>query len=463
VVVKRERAARIYIGAVMAAGALALALGSLTVDPDRFDVTMFVFLAVLAGVAQRLPVFLFRNSAISVSFAATIATYVIFGTGIALWVNLVAAAVNAFTPRRKSLERIGFNSAALTLSAFVAGVTYTAIGGRTAPMDVLPTVLAVAISGSAYFVVNSVLVAGVITLTTESRFAVIWRENYSWMAVNWVATSMNGASLALAYQAISIFGALAFVMPLAVAWYSFKLFMAKSREVRRRNEELQTLNAALEQTTLKLQESHVSIVGALVGALEAKDQYTHGHAAATMFHAVATAKKLGLSDEDTATVQLAALFHDIGKIGVAEQILRKPGPLGYTEWSEVKDHTRIGANMLAKIPSLALVRPAVLGHHERWDGSGYPDQLKGEDIPLAARVVAVCDAYQAMISKRPYRPARTREQALAELVRSAGTQFDPRIVEAFVANLQDEFAAQPAALAQSAPSALAKALEAPAW
>jgi putative nucleotidyltransferase with HDIG domain len=270
---------------------------------------------------------------------------------------------------------------------------------------------------------------------------------------------VNGAALALAYQAISIFGALAFVMPLTIAWYSFKLYMAKSKETRRQNEELQSLNGALQESNVKLQETQVSIVGALVGALEAKDEYTPGHAAATMAHAIATARQLELSAEETATVQLAALFHDIGKIGVPEQLLKKAGPLGYAEWREVKDHARIGANMLAKIPSLSSVRPAVLGHHERWDGTGYPDRLKGEDIPLAARIVAVCDAFQAMISPRPYRAARTREQAMAELRRSAGTQFDPRVVEAFVAAQADAPAQVPEV---PAAAILPRAVEVPA-
>jgi hypothetical protein len=455
--VTREQGTRAYLGGVIVAGAAVLIIGSLNADPDRIDVRMFVFLAVLSGVAQRLPVFLFRNSAVSVSFAATIAAYVIFGTGAALWINLVAAAVNAFTPRPKPLEKAAFNTATLTLSAFLASTAYHAIGGRTPPADVLMTVFAVTVSGSVYFVVNSCLVSMVVALTTKQPFRIVYGENYSWMAVNWLATSMNGAALALAYQAISIFGALAFVMPLTVAWYSFKLYMAKSKETRRQNEELQSLNGALAESNVKLQETQVSIVGALVGALEAKDEYTPGHAAATMAHAIATARQLQLSDEETATVQLAALFHDIGKIGVPEQLLKKAGPLGYTEWREVQDHARIGANMLAKIPSLASVRPAVLGHHERWDGTGYPDKLKGEDIPLAARIVAVCDAFQAMISSRPYRAARTREQAIADLQRNAGTQFDARVVDAFVATQAGSTVTQ--ANEMPAPAMLPRAIE----
>lgn len=439
--ISKEQLAPIYTIGIPVVGAVVLVAGSAATDANRFDLLMFLFLAGLAGVSQRLPVFLFRNSAISVAFSATIATYALFGMGPALWVNLVSATVNAFTPKRKPLEKALFNAGVLTISAAIASTAYLLLGGQTPPRDVLPVVVAVAISGLLYFLVNSALVTGVITLTTRNTFTAVYKENYAWMVVNWVATSVNGAALALAYQALAFFGAMTFVMPLVVAWYSFKLYMVKSQEVRRRNEELRSLNAVLEQTNLKLHESHLSIISALVGALEAKDRYTHGHAAATMFHAVGLARKFELTEEEVATVQLAALFHDIGKIGVAEHILRKPGPLGYNEWGEIKNHTQIGANLLANIPTLSKVRPIVLAHHERWDGTGYPTGLKGEDIPFEARIVAVCDAFQAMISMRPYRSARTRAEALEELRRCAGTQFDPQVVAAFVELIEEETAA----------------------
>ncbi len=214
--------------------------------------------------------------------------------------------------------------------------------------------------------------------------------------------------------------------------------MGKSKELRRRNDELETLNQTLETTNVRLEESHLSVIGALVGALEAKDKYTEGHSTATMFHAVALARRFGLPEGDIAAIQLAALFHDIGKIGIPEQILCKPGPLNEEEWREMQAHTVIGANLLAHVPTLERVRPIVQAHHERYDGRGYPGHLRGDDIPFSAQIITVADSFHAMTSDRSYRGAMTPAAALAELKRCAGTQFNPVIVDAFLELMQEE-------------------------
>lgn len=427
-----------YITTIAVAGAAVIFSSALSIGDTLADPITVLLLAVLAGGAQRLPVFLFRNSAVSVAFAATIASYVLYGTGIAVLVNLASAAVNAVTPKRKPFEKIAFNTGALSISAFCASTTYQLVGGQVPPGAVIPTILAVAISSLVYFAVNSALTAGVISLTTQQRFYDIYRENYSWMVVNWVATGVNGAALALAYQSLQLFGAAAFIMPLGVAWYSFKLYMSKSKELRKRNDELETVNRTLEMTNVRLEESHLSVIGALVGALEAKDKYTQGHSTATMFHAVSLARKFGLPEEDVAAVQLAALFHDIGKIGIPEQVLCKPGPLTPAEWEEMKEHTTIGANLLAHVPTLERVRPIVEAHHERYDGTGYPRQLKGDDIPFAAQIITVADSFHAMTSTRAYRPAMSKAAALAELRRCKDTQFNGVIVEAFIELMEED-------------------------
>jgi len=226
-----------------------------------------------------------------------------------------------------------------------------------------------------------------------------------------------------------------FVLPLGIAWYSFKLYMIKSTELRERNRELMLMNESLQRTTSRLEESHVSLVGALLGSLAAKDRGTQGHSAATMFHALAVARSLGLGKDEMAAVELGALFHDIGKIGVPDSILKKPASLTDDEWIEMKTHPIIGANLLGEVPNLEKIRPIVLAHHERYDGSGYPLGLRGSQIPLAAQIIACADAYEAMTSTRPYRAALGADAALAELRRVSGSQLNPTVVDAFVAHL----------------------------
>lgn len=432
----RKRVADLYIYGVVAAGAICLAAATLTVRPQTVDPLMFVLLLGLAAVAQRNPIMLFRASAISMSFAVKVASYVLFGAGVALWVNVVVAAVNAFTPHPKPLRKAAFNFGQLSISTTIAAAVYTLSGGRTPGSDIVSTVIAVAISAAAYFLANSTFTAGVIALTTDARFIAVWKQNFSWMPVNYLATAVNGAALALAYGTLGVFGAAVFVLPFGVAWYSFKLYVARTNDLRAEQAKLSDLDRLFESSRTRLADAHISIVGALLGSLEAKTADTT-HLAATIQRSVAVAKRLGCDRREVEMVQLAALFHDLGHIAIADAILQKPGQLTDSEWSEIRAHPIIGASLLAQMPELDHIRPLILAHHERVDGRGYPNGLKGEAIPRAAQIVAVADAFSAMTSSRPYRRAISPDAAIAEIRACAGSQFDPVVVEAFVATVQD--------------------------
>ncbi len=172
-------------------------------------------------------------------------------------------------------------------------------------------------------------------------------------------------------------------------------------------------------------------VEALLAALAARDGYTGAHSQAVADHSVAVARRMGLSEEEVAEVEQAALLHDIGKIGIGDAILHKPGPLDDEEWRLMRMHPVIGEEIVASTEGLSHLAPAIRSEHERWDGQGYPDGLSGEDTPIVSRIVLVCDAFHAMTSDRPYRQALDVRAALRELKENAGTQFCPRTVEAF--------------------------------
>ncbi len=175
----------------------------------------------------------------------------------------------------------------------------------------------------------------------------------------------------------------------------------------------------------------LSIIYALAATVDAKDSYTYGHSRKVSEYAVALAEKLSLDSEKLSTVRAASLLHDIGKVGVPDSILNKKEPLTEEEWKPIKSHPKLGVEILRHVIDLANCLPAIMHHHERYDGSGYPAGLKGEKIPLEARILSVADSYDAMTSPRPYREQLKMEDAIDELRRCAGTQFDPEIVELF--------------------------------
>ena len=186
----------------------------------------------------------------------------------------------------------------------------------------------------------------------------------------------------------------------------------------------------------ELRTNYFSTVEALATAIDAKDPYTHGHSARVADYAIATAREMKMSDPDLEMMQAAAYLHDVGKIGIPEPILTKPGKLTPEEYEIIKTHPEISARILSPVNFRGEVISIVRHHHERFDGDGYPDRVKGESIPLPARILAVADAYDAMTSARPYRPAMDPENAKAELIRCAGTQFDKNIVQAFLKTIK---------------------------
>ena len=172
--------------------------------------------------------------------------------------------------------------------------------------------------------------------------------------------------------------------------------------------------------------------GALLAALEARDGYTGEHSKAVVDLSVRVARRLGLSEEGVSDVEQVALLHDVGKIGVADSVLNKPGPLDEGGWEEMRQHPAIGERIVASTDGTAHLAPAIRAEHERWDGEGYPDGLRGEEISMASRIVLACDAFHAMTSDRPYRKAIGTRAAIEELERNAGTQFCPRVVPALL-------------------------------
>ncbi len=183
---------------------------------------------------------------------------------------------------------------------------------------------------------------------------------------------------------------------------------------------------------VKVQKNFAEMVEVLGEAIEKKDRYTGGHTKRVAYYAVLIAKYLGLTSEQSELVRLAAILHDVGKIGIEDQILKKNAALNDSEWLVMKTHPELGYEILSRMEGENDVIDGAHFHHERWDGKGYPKGLKGEEIPLIARIVSLADAYDALVSNRPYREGVEPKLAYEEILKNRGTQFDPRVVDAFV-------------------------------
>jgi diguanylate cyclase (GGDEF)-like protein len=192
------------------------------------------------------------------------------------------------------------------------------------------------------------------------------------------------------------------------------------------------LSEPLDNAGIYARRNGLSAIYALVSTVEAKDPYTYGHSRKVNTYAVALAEAIGLSPDEVSRVSTAALLHDIGKIGIPDRVLNKKGKLSAEDWEAIKTHPRLGSTIVGNIPELVPCVSSILHHHERWDGGGYPEGLKGEEISIEARILTIADSFEAMSSARPYRPAMCGEKVLKELRRCSGSQFDPELVEVFI-------------------------------
>jgi putative nucleotidyltransferase with HDIG domain len=231
-------------------------------------------------------------------------------------------------------------------------------------------------------------------------------------------------------------GGIVFVLPLFMMAYAQRQYVARTQqsiqETQRMNQELALANQQVIAASQAIRQLNDELFLTLGKIIDARDPYVSGHASKVAEYAEAIAKEMAMPKERIELVRQAALLHDIGKIGISEWVLNKPSTLGPEERSEIQNHSSIGADFLQACHGLHHLASFIRHHHERWDGRGYPDRLQGEQIPVEARILSVCDAVEAMASDRPYREAMSLEAVIREMRLCAGSQFDPKIVDAFV-------------------------------
>jgi putative nucleotidyltransferase with HDIG domain len=272
---------------------------------------------------------------------------------------------------------------------------------------------------SLYFLLNSWLVAIAVGLENRESPPRIWWDNFIWLSVNYFSGA-SVAALIVTYTRELELSTLAIIVPLLVVSYlTFRTAMGRVDDTNKHLTELNKL--------------YLSTIETLAMAIDAKDQITHGHIRRVQAYAVGLASRVGVADQKLIrAIEAAALLHDMGKLAVPEYILNKPGKLTPAEFEKMKLHAPVGADILSAIQFPYPVVPIVRHHHENWNGTGYPAGLKGTDIPIGARILAVVDCFDALTSDRPYRPRLSDDEAIAILLQRRGAMYDPLIVDMFV-------------------------------
>jgi len=416
-----NRVARTYVLAAYAMGVFALA-GSWLFGgrPSAVPLLIAVGAAILAS-PFRIPLPVLGN--VSIAFTFVFATLIVLGTPAAVLTAAIAGITASLLrrPLRPPLHRIAFNAAELSVSAAIGGSVFHLAGGTPGPLEPGHEWLAVVLAAGAFFVANSCLVAGAISLTDDIPFFRNWKTNFLWTGPAYLAGAFLGAALSVG---IKRFGVLALGMSvplLYVLYFSLKLYAERVLQERQHGEQMADL--------------YLSVIEALALAIDAKDRTTQRHIRRVQMYAVQLGKALRISEAELEALKAGSLLHDIGKLAVPEHILCKPGPLTPAETEKMRIHPRIGVEILETINFPFPLTEVVRSHHEKWDGSGYPDRLKGEEIPMTARILAVVDCYDALTSDRPYRKPLGAEEALKYVQSEAGTAYDPRVVDALVGNL----------------------------
>jgi diguanylate cyclase (GGDEF)-like protein/putative nucleotidyltransferase with HDIG domain len=419
--------ARVYVALVLAAGATVLALFGPAALFQLHNVALFFVLLLFSSLASALKVNLpltTSGSTMSVSYAVDFASLLLLGAD----ATMIVAATSAWsqctfrTQTKSPAHRTLFSMASLVLTVKATGLVYTWLGGPPPGEQFSWQIAQIAkpLLGAAttYFICNTIFIATAISLSSEQPVLRVWNENFLWSAPSYFVGAAAALGTAILVERGGYWMAVLFACPPYLIYRTYKIYMARIQDQQRHVQQVSDL--------------HLATIEALALAIDAKDQTAQSHIRRVQVYAAGLARALGMPANEIQGVKTAALLHDIGKLAVPEHILSKPGPLTQEEFQKIRIHPQVGAEIISGVPFPYPVAPLILSHHERWDGKGYPAGLKGDEIPLGARILSVVDYFDALMSERPYHKAMSFEAAIGLLRQESGKALDPRVVDTFI-------------------------------
>lgn len=386
----------------------------------NIDVVGLVIFTLLSIVAESLVIVTPGQRALSVGFAIALAAIMVFGVSEAVWITSIGVMLRIvkhdgkiFHPLNFPIEKTLFNGANIIISVGLAGLCYEILGGVSGTIDINTSALAIISSIIVYILTNAVIMSILMHLVTGEKLLSNFSKDIVWVIKDYFAVAPLGILMAIAYMNYSIIGVLMFFGPLLFARYSFKLYIDMRRV-------------------------YIDTVKSLSQAIEAKDPYTNGHSQRVGEYSCQLAERFGLSPKRIENLKIAAILHDIGKIGIDESILNKPGRLSEEEFDKIKQHPEIGVKIIKDIDFLKDVSGIILSHHERYDGTGYPEGREHRDILLESQILSLADVFDALTSERPYRSSMTLEEALEIIENGKGSQFDCKLADTFIKMIKED-------------------------
>jgi len=409
----RSIGARVFIAGMALAGALCFALAfSHWQSNDPLKFACYLLAALLASPLKvTLPGI---EGTLSVNFLFTLLGILELGLPETLLIVLASTVGQAYLRRKHQVKLVQFvfNWSQLTVSGTVAYGAYALVVSRILHA---PGPLALVVAAITQFACNTSAMSTIIGLTEDKPIPKVWNDSYLWSFPYYMVGAAVAGLVHFLNGHIGWQSSLLILPPIYLMYRSYRLYFGKLETEKRHAEQVSNL--------------HLRTIEALALAIEAKDETTGEHLQRVRVYAMELAKELGLTEDETEALKAASVLHDIGKLAVPEHIISKPGKLTPEEFEKMKIHPIVGAEILEQVHFPYPVVPIVRAHHEKWDGSGYPNGLAGEQIPIGARILSAVDCLDALASDRQYRKALPLNDAMAKVVAEAGKAFDPRVVE----------------------------------
>lgn len=403
----------VYMGLNIIIGLLISGLGLVAIGNTN-NYPSVIFFIVLSIISESFVIQVTKDKLISMGFAVGLAAILTFTPTVAGVIVFLGSLLKVYADEEtryhlfnSSLRQRLFNGSISASGALVSGMIYHWVSqvfsfDRVYDMSILGLIMTVLV----YVCFIICLMAGLYAIQEEKPIQVLFQE-MDWIVKNILGISPIGIIMALAYQKSGWFMVLLILGPLIMTRYSFKLY-------------------------IEMKQQYFETIKTLSNALDAKDNYTNGHSMRVAEISEAIARNMQMHPHQVEIIKTAALLHDIGKIGIPDAIINKPGRLEMSEIYEIRRHPEIGEQILRDVRALKQIAKIVKHHHERYDGNGYPDSLRGDEIPIESAIISVADAYDAMTSNRIYRMALTREWAIDAIQQERGLQFHPEVVDAFI-------------------------------